>query len=230
MKNDSEMVVVATYGRKGGVGKSTIAVHIAVAAMRARQNVALINLDPQGSVTDWREVRDAEKPAVITVHPSRLDQVLHTARENGVTFVLLDSPPFAVLDLDTAPKIEQIALDILKAADLAVLPCIPAFFDLKAINATIEVGRLAACPMRIVFNRVRARCSLLAGAKQALNVHGVPISPIVVGDRVAYSHALLEGLSVQEFDPKSKAAIEMQALYRYITKELKELEVSDGAS
>ena len=228
MNKDTEMKVVAFFGRKGGIGKSTFAVHAAVAAVRARHTVALINLDPQGSVTEWREVREAENPAVITTHPSRLPQILHTAKENGVTFVILDSPPFAVLDLDVAPKIDQIALDILKATDIAVLPLIPAFFDLKAIKATIEVGRMAECPMRIVFNKVRPRCSLLAGAKQALEVSGVPIAPIVIGDRVAYSHALLEVLSVQEFDSKSKAAIEMQALYRYIMKELKELEVSDA--
>ena len=230
MNHNTEMKVLAFFGRKGGIGKSTLAVHTAVAAMQAGETVALINLDPQGSVSEWRQIRTVENPAVITTHPSRLPQILHIARQNDVSLVIFDAPPFAVLDLDTAPKIEQIALDIIKAADLAILPCMPAFFDLKSMKATIEIGEMAECPMRIVFNRVRARCALLWKAKNALKIYDVPISPVVISDRVVYSHALLEGLSVQEFDPKSKAAIEIQALYRYIIKELKEVEVSNGTT
>ena len=70
--------------------------------------------------------------------------------------------------------------------------------------------------MRIVFNAVPARSSMLYKAKRAVQVYGVDVSPCLVGDRVVFSHAVIEGLSVMEYDTKSKASLEIQVLFRYI--------------
>ena len=74
--------------------------------------------------------------------------------------------------------------------------------------------------MRIVFNAVNARSSQLYPAKRAVEVYGVPLSPCFVGDRVAFPKAVIQGLGVMEWEPKGKASIEIQALFRYITKEM----------
>ncbi|MDE0636698.1 MAG: ParA family protein [Candidatus Poribacteria bacterium] len=211
------MKTLAILSRKGGTGKTTLAVNLASAAEHAGHRVVIVDLDSQASASEWGDWRDAETPAVISVHSARLPQVLHKLQQDGITFAILDTPP----------KIEDIAGDAAKAADLAVIPCKLGAFDLKAIEKTILVGNMAKCPMRIVFNAVRARTSMLHPAKRAVQVYEVDVAPCVIGDRVVFSHSVMEGLSVMEYDVKGKASIEIQALFRYIAKEM---EVHDGTT
>ena len=204
------MKTLAILSRKGGTGKTTLAVNLSVAAERAGHKVAIVDLDSQASASEWSDWRESKTPAVISVHSARLPQELHRLQQLGVTFAILDTPP----------KIEDIALDAAKASDLAIIPCKLGAFDLKAIEKTIWVGNRAKCPMRIVFNAVRARSSMLDPAKRAVQVYDVDAAPCVIGDRVVFSHAVMEGLSVMEYEPKGKASIEIQALFRYISKEM----------
>ena len=211
------MNTLAVLSRKGGTGKTTLTVNLAVAAQRAGHKVAIVDLDSQASASEWGDWREGETPEVISVHSARLPQELHKLKQQGITFALLDTPP----------KIEDIALDAAKAADLAIIPCKLGAFDLKAIEKTILVGNMAKCPMRIVFNAVRARSSMLHPAKRAVQVYEVNAAPCVIGDRVVFSHSVMEGLGVMEYEPKGKASIEIQALFRYISKEL---EAHDGTT
>ena len=211
------MKTLAVLSRKGGTGKTTLAVNLAVAAEHAGHRVAIVDLDSQASASEWSDWRDAETPAVISVHSARLPQVLHKLQQDGITFAILDTPP----------KIEDIAADAAKAADLAIIPCKLGAFDLKAIEKTILIGNMAKCPMRIVFNAVRARTSMLHPAKRAVQVYKVDVAPCVIGDRVVFSHSVMEGLGVMEYDAKGKASIEIQALFRYIAKEM---EAHDGTT
>lgn len=204
------MKTLAVLSRKGGTGKTTLTVNLAIAAQLDGHRVAIVDLDSQASASEWGDWRQAETPEVISVHSARLPQELHKLKQQGVTFALLDTPP----------KIEDIALDAAKAADLAIIPCKLGAFDLKAIEKTILVGNMAKCPMRIVFNAVRARSSMLHPAKRAVQVYAVNVAPCVIGDRVVFSHSVMEGLGVMEYEPKGKASIEIQALFRYISKEL----------
>ena len=212
------MNTLAILSRKGGTGKTTLAVNLSVAAERAGHKVAIIDLDSQASASEWSDWREvSETPEVISVHSARLPQELHRLKQHGVTFAILDTPP----------KIEDIALDAAKAADMAMIPCKPSAFDLKAIEKTILVGNMAKCPMRIVFNAVRARSSMLHPAKRAVQVYDVEVAPCVIGDRIVFSHSVIEGLGVIEYDAKGKASIEIQALFRYISKQM---EAHDGTT
>ena len=211
------MKTLAILSRKGGTGKTTLAVNLSVAAERAGHKVAIVDLDSQASASEWNDWREAQTPAVISVHSARLPQELHRLQQLGVTFAILDTPP----------KIEDIALDAAKASDFAIIPCKLGAFDLKAIEKTIVVGNMAKCPMRIVFNAVRARSSMLDPAKRAVQVYDVDAAPCIIGDRVVFSHSVMEGLSVMEYEPKGKASIEIQALFRYISKEM---EAHDGTA
>ena len=204
------MKTLAVLSRKGGTGKTTLTVNLAVAAERAGHKVAIVDLDSQASASEWGDWREAETPEVISVHSARLPQALYKLKQQGVTLALLDTPP----------KIEDIALDAAKVADMAIIPCKLGAFDLKAIEKTILVGNMAKCSMRLVFNAVRARSSMLHPAKRAVQVYEVNVAPCVIGDRVVFSHSVIEGLGVMEYEPKGKASIEIQALFRYISKEL----------
>lgn len=204
------MKILAILSRKGGTGKTTLTLNSAVAAEQAGHKVAIVDLDSQASASEWSDWREAETPAVISIHSARLPQALHKLQQDGITFAILDTPP----------RIEDIALDAAKAADLAIIPCRPSAFDLKAMEKTILVGNTARCPMRVVLNAVDARSSVQYRAKRAAEMYGAPVSPCVIGHRIDFSHAVVEGLSVLEYNPKSKASIEVQALFRYISREM----------
>ena len=85
----NRMKTIAVLSRKGGTGKTTLAIHLSVAAEQAGHTTALIDLDPQASATSWRDIRENKTPAVISAHASRLSQILHLAKENGQPLQLL---------------------------------------------------------------------------------------------------------------------------------------------
>ena len=103
-----------------------------------------------------------------------------------------------------------------------LIPSRDARFDLEAIGATVQIGKMADVPMRVVFNAVKTRSSMFYKAKRAVEVYGVPTAPCVLGDRVAYSHAVVDGKAAQEFEPNGKASKEVRALYRYVINELED--------
>lgn len=204
------MKTLALLSRKGGTGKTTLAVHLSVAAACAGHTPALIDLDPQASAAKWRDNRASDTPAVISTHSQRLAPILRLAEENGATLAILD----------TAPHTETAALDAARAADLALIPCKPALIDLQAIGATIDVVRLANVPAHIVFNAVPPRGSLTQQAREAVAVYDIPCLPCHIGHRIGFVHAYNAGLTVIEFQPKSQATTEINALYTYIAEQI----------
>src|SRR5215212_1378238 len=115
------MKTITILSQKGGAGKTTIALHLAVAAELDGQQTAIIDLDPQASATSWGDSRAAETPAVVSAQASRLTQVLEAARKAGATLAIID----------TAPHSESAALAAARAADLILIPCRPAILDLR---------------------------------------------------------------------------------------------------
>ena len=204
------MKTLAILSRKGGTGKTTLATHLSVAAESAGHTAALIDLDPQSSAAKWRDNRDGDTPAVISTHSERLSQILKLAEANGATFAILD----------TAPHTETAALDAARAADMALVPCKPALIDLQAIGSTLDVVHLAKVPAHIVLNAVPSRGDLAEQARQAVDIYDIPCAPCEVGHRIGFVHAYNAGLTVQEFEPSSKATNEINALYTYIANEM----------
>ena len=204
------MKTLAILSRKGGTGKTTLATHLSVAAERAGHTTALIDLDPQSSAAKWRDNRDDDTPAVISTHSERLQHILKLAEDNGATFAILD----------TAPHTEIAALDAARASDMALVPCRPTLIDLQAIGSTIDVVNLAKIPAHIVLNAVPARGGLTAQAREAVDIYDVPCAPCEIGHRIGFVHAYNAGLTVQEFEPRSKASNEINLLYTYIANEM----------
>ena len=206
----SDMKTLVILSQKGGTGKTTMAVHLAVEASRSGKTVALIDLDPQASAAKWGDTRSDDTPIVISAHATRLPQVLHTAEQGGVDLAIID----------TSPNTDPNTLNAVKVGNLMLIPSRDARFDLEAIGSTIQIGKMADVPMRVVFNAVKTRSSMFYKAKRAVEVYGVPTAPCVLGDRVAYSHAVVDGKAAQEFEPKGKASNEVRALYKYVINEM----------
>ena len=206
------MWTVAILSQKGGSGKTTLALHLGVAAERAGQVAAVIDLDPQASAAQWKDSRPIETPVVVSMPAARLAQALDTARGAGADLALIDSAPHAGDD----------ALAAAEAADLVLIPCRAGILDLRAIGATARIVKLAGKSARVVLNAIPPNApKLLADARAAVGVHGLDIAPIALQQRAAFAHALTAGKTADEYEPNGKAAEEITQLFQWLWQELK---------
>jgi chromosome partitioning protein len=198
---------IAVLSQKGGVGKTTLVLNLAVAFERKGQSVAVIDLDPQASAAGWKDSRAGDSPYVISLPHTRLSQALQAAEESGAGVVIID----------TAPHSEAAAIAAAKAADVVLIPCRAGILDLRAIATTAELVKLASKPAYVILNAVPARANqVLADAREAVAVHGLDVAPVAMQQRAAYAHALTVGKTAQEFEPEGKAADETTQLYTWL--------------
>jgi len=212
------MKTVAVVCQKGGTGKTTLALSLAVEAVLCGLNTVMVDLDPQVSACEWNDMRrereDApEAPVVVDAQPARLASVVAKAREAGVDLLVID----------TAGRTEQAAMAAARVADLVVVPLQPSVIDLKTVKATSDLIALAGSPERVaVLMRVKAS----AGARQDetrawLERQGMPVCPATLGDRVTFQDAYAQGLGVTEYEPDGKAATEVRQVYLHISRLVK---------
>jgi chromosome partitioning protein len=208
-------LVIAVYNSKGGVGKSTLTVHLAVAAQQAGESVAIIDTDPQESSMTWGRARleaGRATPAVVAVSSAQLDAVLEAAAEDNISLVVIDTPPHA------GPG----SVAACDRADLIVLPVRPSMFDLAAVGKAVRVVQASKKPAVFVFNGCPARSPAEVNeAAEALAVFGYPVAPVRVVDRRAFARALASGRAVTEFEINGRAAGEIRELWHHIEEALK---------
>lgn len=200
----------ALLSNKGGVGKSTLSINLAVAATLDKKQAVLIDLDPQASSTAWSDIRSAENPIVTSAQASRLEKILDAAQANGADLAILD----------TAPHSESTALAAARCADIVLVPCRPGFLDLKAIDFTVDLVNISKSKAFAILNCVPPRGSIADEAKDAIEPYGIEISPCRVGNRTVFNYALIAGQSVQEYEPTGKAAEEILHLYLWICRQV----------
>ena len=199
------MLTIAIVSQKGGVGKTSLALNLAVAAELAGHAALIVDLDPQASAAAWSDSREAKAPVVVSAQAARLAEVLTTAREHGAVLCLID----------TAPHAESPALAAARAADLVLVPCRASILDLRAVTASQTIAQLAGTPASAVLCGVPARGSLADEAQATLEAHGLPVAPVRIGHRAAFVHAATTGQGVQEYEPGGKAMREITRLYEW---------------
>jgi len=203
------MQAIALVSQKGGVGKTTLAIHLATAFAAGGYNTLLLDLDPQTSATEWKDARAAEKPPVMAIPASRLAKVLEEATKIGTQ----------VLILDTAPHSEGTALTAARSADLILVPCQPSIMDLRALRKTAELLEHVNKPTYAVLNGVAPQGSVANEAANAITEQfKLPVAPVRFGERVAYNRCLIAGQTAQEYEPDGKAAQEVMELYKWASK------------
>jgi len=204
---------LALLAQKGGVGKTTLAVHLAVLAEQEGRRVLLVDTDPQRSLTAWWKARAAETPLLVECQPAQLREVIAAAERDGVDLVVVDSQP------SVSPDTAAVA----RLADLSLIPCRPSVLDLRAIGATVEVVQAIRRPAAIVINAAPAargagEATVVVEARKGMEPYGLPVAPVAVGQRASLTYALIDGRAVTEFEPAGRAAGELRKLWNW-TKE-----------
>lgn len=205
------MITICFVSQKGGVGKTTLAIHLATAMQASGRQTVVIDLDPQTSAAEWKDARQDEMPYVVAVPASRLAKALQTAQENGAEIAILD----------TAPHSEGTTLDAARAADLILVPCQPSIMDLRAMRKTADILNYLKKPTYAVLNEVAAHGTVADEAARAITAQfGIPVAPVRVGQRVAFNRCLLTGQTAQEYEPGGKAAQEVAALLQWASEQV----------
>lgn len=197
------MKIVALISQKGGSGKTTLSLNLAIAASRTGKQVVLIDLDPQQSAVRWARLRQSTEPVIISGHAPNLAQLVERARAAKADLVVID----------TAPKSESASLVAAKLADLIIIPCQPSSLDLDAVADTVNIVKLAGKPATFVLNGCKAGSTLADMAADALTEYGLPIAAARIGSRVAFIKSLTKGQGVVEHEPHGAAAKEIKAFY-----------------
>jgi chromosome partitioning protein len=203
------MRVIAIIGQKGGTGKTTATIGLAVASERAGFKTAVLDLDPQTNAANWKDRRQAEGPAVESIQPGRLRQTLKLAEEAGADLVFIDTPGRS----DTA------AIEAARVADLVLVPVHPQIFDLETLSAVRDALRIAGSPSAyVVLNGIHPNATRSPAEQREVigNAFGLPVCPVHLSHRSAFAEAPATGQAPQEFEPEGKAAGEVEAVFRFM--------------
>jgi chromosome partitioning protein len=211
------MHTIALVSRKGGTGKSTLAIGLAVAAMEAGHTVCLLEADPLGTVSNWRRRRTSAEPTVEVIHDGyRLFHRVQALARRGITLTIVD----------TAGGWSDACTGAMAAADLCLIPTRPSPADIDATAPMLTAVRESGKPFAFVLNQVQARSTRLNGAagslgKRAIELkmsHVLALPAIVL--RNDQQDALGIGLGVTEHAPRGKSAEEIRGLWRWISARL----------
>lgn len=199
--------VITVAQQKGGAGKTTVAAHIAVALSQKGNRVAVVDIDPQGSLTYWHGIREKKLGEGYTglifnaLSGWRVGSEVARLRKQ-CDYIIIDSPPHTETEARTA----------IRSADLIIIPVQPSPTDLWATKATLELAKAEKIPVKVVLNRVSANSKLA----QTIAAELPELAETTIGNRVLFAAALMEGRCATEIDPNSMAAKEIKSLVKEI--------------
>jgi chromosome partitioning protein len=211
----AEMKTLSLIAQKGGTGKTTIGIHLAVRAQRAGLKVLIVDTDPQGSASAWWRRREGDLPVLVQ----------SSGRELAETIADASARDFQLAVVDTAPHSSSESRACAECSNLILIPSRPAILDLDAIGATTELVTDLAVPARILLNACPAPTRyaeprIVAEARDALTAYRLPVCKTAISQRAAFSHALIDGHAVIEFEARGKAAAEIDTLWQEIASHL----------
>ncbi len=207
------MHVLVLASQKGGSGKTTLSGHLAVEADAAGIGpVALIDTDPQGSLSHWWNARESSSPHFAKVGLLELGEALEQLRRSGIKLAVIDTPPAITASIS----------QVVAHADLVVVPTRPSPHDLRAVGATVDIAERHGKPLIFIVNGATPRARITGEAAIALSQHGT-VAPITLHHRVDFAASMVDGRTVGEVVAKSQSAKEVRDLWLYIQDRLSRL-------
>jgi chromosome partitioning protein len=204
------MQIIGIASQKGGSGKTTLAGHLAVQAEQAGASpVALIDTDPQGSLSAWWNAREAETPCFARTTAATLKQDVEQLRALGMKLLFIDTPP----------AIEATIGDVIELCDLVLIPVRPSPHDLRAAGATVELVERAGKPLIFIINAATPRARITNEAVMALSQHGT-LAPVILHQRTGFAASMIDGRTVGELKGEARSAEEIASLWDYISRRL----------
>lgn len=198
--------------QKGGVGKTTLAGHLGVQASKTGNAVALLDTDPQGSLSDWWNVREDQQPVLAAVKMADLPEAIKTLADAGIQVLIIDTPP----------AVTETIRSVVSLADLVIIPTRPSPHDLRAVGKTVDIVNECGKRMLFVINGAANRARITTEAAIALSQHGA-VSPTVIYQRTDFASAMIDGRTVQEIDASGKSASEITELWNYVNTQVRKV-------
>jgi|SRR5918996_3003510 chromosome partitioning protein len=203
------MLVISVLAQKGGVGKSMIARSLAVQGLLDGRRTAVIDTDPQGTVTAWGKRRPLDAPAIVALGANTISNLLTELRGKGAGLVLIDSPPHAQPIINLAAS----------ASDLALIVTGPYPEDLEQVGAVAGIVKSLKKKAVIILNKTPPRSQALTLARSALTTFALPICPTALTQLVTHPYASAEGLTAQEREPDGRAAAELDNVWKWLAQQ-----------
>lgn len=203
------MKTLGMIAQKGGTGKTTLSIHLAVQASLSGINVLLVDIDPQASATSWWNRRRQQVPELTQGRGDSLTEILQVAQERGYDLAVVDTAPHSSADATTCARL----------SDWVCIPTRPAILDLDAIRPSTDLVAAEGVSANIVLNScppptMFREPHIVTEAREALKVYETPVCDVAISQRVAFSHALIDGRSVSEYDRGGKAAREIDRFWK----------------
>ena len=195
--------------QKGGVGKTTLGLNLAVCAEEAELLTSVIDLDPQESAFAWYKRRGKKQPIVVAALPDKLEETLNAAERMNVALCIIDTPP----------KLDHVTLAAMRLADLIIVPVRACLLDLHATKSTVELLKVAGKLEQAigVMNAVptgKGSEAYVAEGTATVEGLGLSVSKDVLHYSAKIERANDEGLAITEFRPKdAKASTELNGLW-----------------
>jgi len=199
--------VIAILNQKGGVGKTTLAIHMATAMAHRKRKVLLLDADPQSSALDWAAARDGQPLfPVVGLPKSSIHKELPTLTEK-----------FDIVVIDGPPRVHEVARSAIMASDLVLVPVQPSPYDVWASKEIMDLLNEATVykpnlKKAFVINRKIVNTAIGRDVAEALSAYPVPVLKTAISQRVAFAESATRGLTVFELDPDMLAAQEMSQL------------------
>jgi chromosome partitioning protein len=199
---------LAVLSRKGGTGKTTIALHLAAQAQALGYRTLVADADTQHSALDWFRQRVVSGPGVVDARPGTLFTAREAAIRSGIDLTVID----------TRPSTDADCIEAARLADLCLVVVRPSAFDIKAVAETAEMLLRQRRTGWFVINQAPARrngeeSAAVRRAVTQLEAYGLPVAPIGLRTRAVYQLAVAHGLTAAEVTPDGVAAAEVTALW-----------------